>query len=229
MEVDGLTRYRFPESDLGREVVRVGDPASMRTVVLLHELGGLSQPTVDYARRLVESGCAVHMPVIFGSIGQQSPAKGIVQLCWGRQLTLFLSNRRSRLADWLAEFSDRLSNATGHPIVVIGMCATGGVVFSVLMRESVAGAVAAQPSLPFRPPWVKPTMSSLGATTVDVIASAESGKPLTAMRYQKDLICPAGRLLQVEETFGHEPLRRWRAGDIRPWCTTTTRRPTSAW
>jgi len=202
MDVNQLPQYRFPDTGSGRVVVRAGDPRSGRVVVLLHELGGLAQATVDYATTLVEAGCVVHMPLIFGSVGQQSTVKGSFQLCWSRQLALLFSDRRPRIADWLAGFCEHLSRETGHRVVVIGMCATGGVVFSVLMNDSVGGAVAAQPSLPFRRSGSGPDLRALGSTAADARASAETGKPMVALRYRDDRICPAGRLLQIGETFG---------------------------
>ncbi len=202
MDVNQLPQYRFPDTESGRVVVRAGDPESSRPVVLLHELGGLAQATVDYATTLVEAGCVVHMPLIFGSVGQQSTVKGSFQLCWSRQLTLLFSDRRPKIADWLAGFCDHISRESGHPVVVIGMCATGGVVFSVLMNDSVGGAVAAQPAMPFRRPGSPPDIKALGSTVVDVLASADTGKPFVALRYRDDRICPAGRVLQIGETFG---------------------------
>jgi dienelactone hydrolase len=202
LDLRQLPSYRFPDTDEGRQVLRAGDQASRRPVVLLHELGGLAQATVDYAATLVDEGCVVHMPVIFGSAGQQSPLKGAVQLCWGRQLVLLRSDRRPKIADWLAGLCDEIQRLHRRPVVVIGMCATGGVVFSVLKEDSVGGGVAAQPSLPWRSRNSHPDIAALGSTTDDVEAAAGSKKPFVAMRYEKDGICPAGRLLQVERTFG---------------------------
>ena len=142
------------------------------------------------------------MPLIFGSVGQQSTIKGSFQLCWSRQLTLLFSDRRPKIADWLAGFCDHISRESGHPVVVIGMCATGGVVFSVLMNDSVGGAVAAQPAMPFRRSGSPPDIKALGTTVIDVLASADTGKPFVALRYRHDRVCPAGRLLQIGETFG---------------------------
>lgn len=204
MELHRLPRYRFPDPVAGREVLRAGDETSKRPVILLHELGGLSQPTVDYAATLVRAGCVVHMPLIFGSIGQQNPAKGLIQLCWSRQLALIFSDRRPNIAEWLAGLCDHIGSEHQRPVVVIGMCATGGVVFSVMMRGSVGGAVAAQPSTPFRPPWSTPNIAELGTSAADVEASAASGKPLFAVRYARDGFCPAGRIVQLAETFGED-------------------------
>jgi hypothetical protein len=84
------------------------------------------------------------------------------------------------------------------------MCATGGVVFSVMMLDSVGGAVAAQPSLPYRPSWTTFSTSNLGSTSEDIEASAQAGKPFIALRFSKDGFCPAGRLTQIEELFGED-------------------------
>jgi dienelactone hydrolase len=205
--IQQLPRYRFPDSPTGREVITVGDDGSDRQVVLLHELGGLSQSTADYGATLADCGYLIHLPVIFGSVGQGSPAKGAAQLCWGRHIALLLSNRRPRMASWLGDLCDHLAASAGRPVVVIGMCATGGVVFSVLMRDSVGGAVAAQPSMPYRPPWSQPGIGALGSTAADVEASAASDKPLAALRYEKDVVCPAGRLARIGDTFGDASVR----------------------
>jgi dienelactone hydrolase len=201
MDVEQLERYRHPEGDSGRLVLKAGEDSAARPVILLHELGGLSQPTVDFGAFLVEAGCAVHMPVLFGTAGQASALRGTAQLCWGRQLALVLGNRRSKIADWLVDLCAHVAGAHDKPVTVIGMCATGGLVFAVLAEDAVAAGVAAQPSLPLRPPWAGRNIRSLGTSAEDVMAASASGKPLIAMSYSGDLICPAGRMLQIDETF----------------------------
>lgn len=201
MDVDQLDRYHHPADGSGRLVLKAGEDSATRPVILLHELGGLSQPTVDFGAFLVEAGCAVHLPVLFGQAGQANPLLGTAQLCWGRQLALVFGNRRSNIADWLVDLCAHVAGAHGRPVTVIGMCATGGLVFAVLAEDDVAAGVAAQPSLPLRPPWAGQSIRSLGTSVEDVMAAGASGKPLVAMRYSEDLICPAGRMLQIDETF----------------------------
>ena len=201
MDLDTLPRYRFPATGPGREVLWMGDAESRRPVVLLHELAGLASETADYARTLVEAGCVVHMPVIFGTAGQESWVKGAAQLCWGRQLSLILSDRRSKVADWLIELCRHVKERHGRQVVVIGMCATGGVVFSLLGDDAVGAGVSAQPSLPIRFSGSRPNIAALGASVTDVETAASSGKRLLALRYQNDRICPAGRIVQIQTSF----------------------------
>lgn len=201
MKVEDLERYRHPDSERGRLVLRAGDSSQPRPVILLHELGGLAQVTVDFASFLVEAGCDVHLPLVFGKPGQDNAWLGTAQLCWGRQLTLLFGDRRSPFADWLASLCATIWAEREVAVTVIGMCATGGVVLSILAEDSVAAVVAAQPSLPLRPPGTGQSVSSLGASVADVEAAVDSGKPVVTTRYTKDLICPAGRLIQMDETF----------------------------
>ncbi len=201
MNVDDLERYHHPDDDTGRLVLRAGDPSALRPVIVLHELGGLAQVTVDFAAFLADAGCDVHLPLVFGTPGQDSLLRGTAQLCWGRQLTLLFGNRRSPLADWLASLCDWIWSERHVPVTVIGRCATGGVVLSVLADDAVAAVVAAQPSLPYRLPFTGRSIRSLGASVEDVEAAVNSGKPVVTTGYTFDLICPAGRLLQMDETF----------------------------
>ncbi len=201
MKVEDLERYHHPDAEAGRLVLRAGGSSQPRPVILLHELGGLAQVTVDFAAALVELGCDVHLPLIFGKPGQDNLLLGTAQLCWGRQLTLLFGNRRSPIADWLASLCGEVWSHHRKPVMVIGMCATGGVVLSVLAEASVAAVVAAQPSLPLRPPGTGRSIRSLGASLEDVEAAVKSGKPVVTTGYADDLICPAGRLLQMDDTF----------------------------
>ena len=179
----------------------MGEADSHRPVVLLHELAGLASETADYARTLVEAGCVVHMPVVFGTPGQESWVKGAAQLSGGRQLTMLFSDRRSKVADWLIGLCRHVKERHGRQVVVIGMCATGGVVFSLLGDDAVGAGVSAQPSLPFRFSGSRPSNATLGASVADVESAARSGKRLLALRYENDRICPAGRIAQIQTSF----------------------------
>ncbi len=202
MRVDELESYRFPDPVQGRRVFRVGAPGARIPVVLLHEIGGLAPGTVQFADYLVDkAGCEVHMPLLFGEPGQESPSKGFAQLCWSREIVLLLGGRRSKVADWLVDLCADIGTGRPPGVTVIGMCATGGLVFSVLAADGVAAGVAAQPALPFRLPRFGRSIRSLGASVDDVEAAAASGRRLLATRYTEDRICPAGRLLQIDETF----------------------------
>lgn len=187
----------------GREklVLRTGEESAARTVVLLHELGGLSPDTINYAKTLADSGCVVYLPVLFGKSGQANAFKGSLQVCWSRQFTILLSDRSSPIASWLGALCDTISAKRQQPIAVIGMCATGGLVFTLLGRDSVGGGVAAQPSLPLRSPASPPNPLSLGASRPEIESPLARGKPLLALRFEHDRICPAGRLVQIQESF----------------------------
>lgn len=201
-DVEDKRSWRYPDDNSGIEVVSINEGDRPRKVVLLHELGGLAPATMEFAVFLKDKGnCVVHMPVLFGRTGQDNKALGMAQLCWSRQLVLLLGNRRSKAADWLIRFCRHVKGTSDKGVTVIGMCATGGLVFSALSDESVAAGVSAQPSLPFRPFSIGHSVRSLGASVSDVQNAADGQKPFVAVAYTQDRLCPAGRLNQIDRLF----------------------------
>ena len=78
---------------------------------------------------------------------------------------------------------------------------TGGIVMSLLYSASVGAAVAAQPAMPFRLVHTRKDEGHLGASHEDVQESAKAKKPLMALRFTWDPVCPANRLRQMSDTF----------------------------
>lgn len=186
-----LTVYQF---------ARPGAPA----VLLLHELPGMSRNCQGFGWQLHEAGFDVHMPLLFGARNQNKAGKGLYQMiCLNREFALLWNNRSSPIADRLRAICRKI--ATGdNRVGVIGMCATGGMVFSLMFEPAVGAAVAAQPAMPFRAFWTGKSDRKLGASQEDVAKSRDSGKPLLALRFTWDGICPANRLRHMEETFGDQ-------------------------
>lgn len=184
-----LTVYQFERPDA---------PA----VLLLHELPGMSEHCVAFGRQLFDAGFDVHMPLLFGKQNQHSAVKGLYQMiCLNREFALLWNNRSSPIADRLRGICGEIGTGEGR-VGVIGMCATGGIVLSLMFAPAVGAAVAAQPAMPFRALWTGRSESKLGASKEDVELARNSGTPLLALRFTWDAICPANRLRQMEETFG---------------------------
>ena len=199
-----------------------------RRALLMHELPGLSEDCVDFARRLYGEGFEVHVPLLFGSLGQSSLLRGSYQMwCMRKQFELFRNNRSSPIADLLRRLCERLAADSG-PVGVIGMCATGGLVMSLMYSPSVAAAVAAQPAMPIRLFYTRKAEQNLGASAQEVKLSAASGTPLLGLRFTWDPLCPANRLRQLRETFGERYQEHVASGNGLRHATLTEDAATSA-
>src|SRR5688572_29556971 len=95
-DIPGFDRYSFRFDGRGRDVYVQGDGAP---VLLLHELPGLSWPTILLAQRLVDRGFRVHMPLLFGAVGQRSGVRGYFQSCFGSQFDCSDPDGRSRVLE----------------------------------------------------------------------------------------------------------------------------------
>jgi dienelactone hydrolase len=163
-------------------------------VILLHELPGLSRDTVELAEKLVGEHYTVHVPLIIGEFGEDSPRKGFAKC-----LNEFncLGNGDSRFAGWLrALIAQRY---TGRPVVVIGMCLTGTVALEVADAPGVTAVVMAQPSLPLPlTRWQRPKIS---VTEKHAALIRRAGTPILAMRFSEDCMATRERFATLRRTF----------------------------
>lgn len=197
-------RYDHEYAGRVKAVVGVGE-AHSPPVIVLHELAGLGPQTMEFAQFLADSGFRVHLPRLFGAEDQESMPKGFVQLCISREITLLVSNRTSPVSDWIRSLCRRIASEGSRPNVgIVGMCVTGGLVFSTMWEQVVQAAVASQPSAPFRLKFSKPNVKDLGSSEVDVERAVASGTPLLVFRFKRDWICPASRLVAIDRRFGDQ-------------------------
>lgn len=200
---DDVTQWHSEHAGQRIAVYRLSNQVGAPPVLLMHELPGLSEDTLLLGRRLRDSGFDVHLPLLFGSFGQSSTARGIYQMwCLRREFELLRNNRSSAIAERLRALCTELAGQDDRQIGVVGMCASGGLVMSLMYSPAVGAAVAAQPAMPFRLFYTRKSSENLGATASDVAASADSSTPLMALRFTRDPICPANRIRQMRETFG---------------------------
>src|SRR5262245_36777690 len=185
------SRFRFTDVDgFKRRVLRTGTENGPR-VLLLHELPGLSDDDLTLAHLLGDAGFNVYVPLMFGSIGQDSITSGYLQACRGGEFECGKNSTRSKVLDWLEPLCDQLVREQG-PIAVIGMCLTG-ILPLALLRPGVAAAVVCQPTIPFSALRFKPTggqKRDLGLGSDDLKRACASEVPFLAMRYRSDDLCP---------------------------------------
>ena len=123
-------------------------------VVVIHEIPGITPQVKGFAEELVEAGYTVVMPQLFGTPGRAinplSLASAMRQVCVSREFTKLALRETTPVAGWLRSLARELHTELGGPGVgAIGMCFTGGFALAMMVDESVAAPVVAQPSVPF--------------------------------------------------------------------------------
>jgi dienelactone hydrolase len=186
----------------GFTVLRIG-PASGRTVLLLHEIPGLSPTDLALARCLAKEGFNVHAPLLFGTPGQDSVFKGYRAACKSGLFECSKLKARSAILDKLEPMAECLATRAGGPIGAIGMCLTGILPLAMLPNK-VQAAVLCQPTLPFSFWHGRPTgdqIADLGLGDQDLSEACDSPTPFLAMHYTSDKRSPVGRIQTLQTTF----------------------------
>ena len=184
-------------------VYRIGD-ANAPSVMLLHELPGLTSEDLGTARRLSQHGFAVYVPLMFGSIGQDNVPLGYFQACARANFVCGKRATRSPIQDWLAELFEAIGRRSQLPVGAIGMCLTGSFPLALLGAGAQA-AVVCQPTVPFTALFFRPVgdeKSDLGTSDADLACALKSTVPILAMRFANDRLCPPERLAALQARFG---------------------------
>lgn len=172
-------------------------------VIVLHELSGISLPTVDLGRRLADAGFTVYLPALYGRPGQLGMVGSAIRLfCLRRELTLLSLDRSSPIADWVRGLCREGHARSGGPGVgVVGMCLTGGLALAAVIEPKVKAAVSSQPALPPAFPPTRRRRANLGLSPEDLEAAASMGTPVLTLRFRHDAISPAARAKEICAAF----------------------------
>lgn len=159
---DDWTSFPFTYDGVTRDVYTLPSAAddTRRGIVLLHELGGISKATQDLAEELERShgdhpGFRVFLPAMFGNPKQRTGLSGLLagplqMMCMRAEFRAMQSTSSSPIAGYMRALCREVSEITGDKVGLIGMCLTGGVVFSMVWEPAVGAVVSGQPSLPFK-------------------------------------------------------------------------------
>jgi dienelactone hydrolase len=228
MDTSDFGHFKFTHDGKTKTVYTRG---TGRAVIVCHELGGVSATCLGLADRISSQGFQVFVPVLFGSPTKGSTLRGTIGLCLSREFHTLALDRTSPVSHWLMALAREAETRTGHKgVAAIGMCATGGVVIATLLSDSVRGVVASQPSLPMKWPLATTRRkTNLGMSPEHRAAVEASGKPIMALRFKRDFICPRERLQAVADlspqaitrevpvtgTYrDHDPAIRWFAHSV---------------
>ena len=149
--LDDFERTEFTADGDTRTVFRKGTGPG---VVVMAEIPGITPKVADFSRRVVDIGCTVAMPDMFGTPGKPRSgayvASSISKACVSREFHTWRTGARSPITDWLRALARDLHGSAGGPGVgAIGMCLTGGFALAMMIDDEVVAPVLSQPSLPF--------------------------------------------------------------------------------
>ncbi len=123
-------------------------------VVIIHEVPGLTPKVISFAEEVVAAGFTVVLPHLFGTPGR--PMSGLAvastlrQVCVSAEFTKLATGVTAPIAGWLRSLARELHAELGGPGVgALGMCFTGGFALAMMVDDSMAAPVLAQPSVPF--------------------------------------------------------------------------------
>jgi dienelactone hydrolase len=161
-------------------------------VVLVHEIPGLTPEVIAFGEEVVASGFTVVMPELFGRAGRSmnpvSVASTMATICVSRELSMLALGETQPVATWLRSLARELHAELGGPGVgALGMCFTGGFALAMMVDDSLAAPVVAQPSTPF--PVTRSRARDLNLSPADlqaVRARARAGCEVLGLRYRDD-------------------------------------------
>ncbi|HEX7131439.1 MAG TPA: dienelactone hydrolase family protein [Iamia sp.] len=213
VELDGFERTVFTHEGTTRAVYRAGSGPG---VVVIAEMPGITPEVVGFARRVVDMGCSVALPHLFGVPGRDPFRSGgrsavpdivssIVPACVSREFTVLATGRTSPVMDWLRALGRQLHDEWGGPgIGVVGMCFTGGFALGMIADAPVLAPVLSQPSLPFG--ITKKGKAAIGLSPADEAAMVEAcaAKDLTVigLRFTGDALSPPERFVTLRRLLG---------------------------
>lgn len=186
-------------------------------VVVITEMPGISPMVLGFADRLVEFGCSVVLPDLYGTAGRE-PLRGpvisdafyaatsMVKGCISRDFSTFALDRTSPIADWLRALARSEHERCGGPGVgVVGMCFSGGFALAMATDPSVLAPVMSQPALPL--PAGKKRRAGVDVSDADLATVANrcsaEGLRVLGLRFGGDPLVPADRFEFLAERLGN--------------------------
>ncbi|HYO85324.1 MAG TPA: dienelactone hydrolase family protein [Dermatophilaceae bacterium] len=149
-ELSGWVRSTHAAGEVSHSTYRKGVGPG---VVIVHEIPGITPEVLRFATEVADRGYTVVLPHLFGDPGARGTTsqivKSIARVCVSNEFTKLKAGVTSPVADWLRSLARRLHDELGGPGVgALGMCLTGGFALAMMVDDSIAAPVVAQPTLP---------------------------------------------------------------------------------
>lgn len=180
-----LQRVDYRAAGWNFKVYRIGEGP---TVILLHELPGMTGEDIRLARMIAKEHFTVYLPLFFGDPGHSAAGRNLIVSSLDGDFHPFARHEASPAVEWVRGFGNWLAQSRpGIKIGIVGMCLTGN--FAVpLARESWFGAgVMSQPALP--------TYSSALGVSDDDLRRVPANSALLYFRFIGDTKSPHAKLV----------------------------------
>lgn len=195
---------------------RVFRKGSGPAVVVMTEMPGISPMVLGFADRIVDLGCSVVLPDLFGTAGRDPLAGSkvvniarayatIAATCVRRDFTALATGRSSPVVDWLRALAQHEHGRCGGPGVgAVGMCFTGGFALAMAVDDRVLAPVLSQPSLPFGVTKKHRASIDISDRDLDTVAGrcANDGLTVVGLRFKGDPFVPEERFATLKQRLG---------------------------
>ena len=205
-DIPGFEAHALTFEGTKRCVYRAGSGAA---VIVMAEIPGITPQVAAFARRVVEAGYTVFMPLLFGE-PMRPPERGyamrvILKSCISREFRVLAENQSSPVVDWLRALARHAhAECGGRGVGAIGMCFTGNFALAMMLDAPVLAPVLSQPSLPFA--LSKSKRAAVHASAKELQAAHEKidyhGARILALRFIQDPMCPGERFARLRNEFG---------------------------
>ena len=180
-ELSGWARNAHTAGEVTHSTYRKGVGPG---VVIVHEIPGITPEVMRFADEVVDRGYTVVLPHLFGHPGAPATTsqivKAIARVCVSNEFTKLKAGVTSPVADWLRSLARRLHGELGGPGVgALGMCLTGGFALAMMVDDSIAAPVVAQPSL----------TAAIGKTRAGDLGLSPADRAAVRRRWQKAARC----------------------------------------
>lgn len=207
---DDLTDFDQRTFTYGGATRTVFTAGSGPAVVVMAEMPGITPAVARFARKVVDVGCTVWMPDLFGVAGRPPSAaayaRSLVPACVARDFAAFAAGTTSPVVGWLRALAGEAHAECGGPGVgAVGMCFTGGFALGMMVDDRMIAPVLSQPSLPIVVPWRRSNASEVGLSDADraeVARRAAQGVCVLGLRFTADPLVPAERFAALSDLLG---------------------------
>ncbi len=180
MQQHGFAELIHAYNNVEHKIYRTGNGP---TVVLLHELPGLSCDDIGLACRIAARGFTVYAPLFFGQPGDNKTVHNYLHQCIAASELSRKAWETSPAVLWVRDWMTTRMQYSGKGVGVIGMCLTGALPLVLLPLPFVRAAVICQPTLPINSGALDFSHDALNEA---VIAAQERQIPVLGLRFDQD-------------------------------------------